>query len=100
MYMKTGKALIRVRWGLCIWTEERAGKSSPLNVDQDSNQIDFGLALSVAGMYEMPEKQAKETVDRIQDTVERNWRKLAREYGLSRGEAERLAPAFDMAYKR
>nr|WP_300807785.1 type II toxin-antitoxin system HipA family toxin [uncultured Acetatifactor sp.] len=76
------------------------GDMLSLNVDQDSNQIDFELALFVAGMYEMPEKQAKETVDRIKDTVERNWRKLAREYGLSRSETERMAPAFDMAYKR
>ena len=36
----------------------------------------------------------------LQDTVERNWRKLAREYGLGRSEPERMAPAFDMAYKR
>nr|WP_300819316.1 hypothetical protein [uncultured Acetatifactor sp.] len=36
----------------------------------------------------------------LQDTVERNWRKLAREYGLGRSEPERMAPVFDMAYKR
>lgn len=73
------------------------GDMLSLNVDEESNQIDFELALSVARLYEMPERQAKEEVARIQDTVECNWRRLAREYGLSRGEIERMASAFTAA---
>lgn len=70
-----------------------------LNVDANSNLIDFDLALSAARLYEMSEKQAKEEVDEIKYTVEMNWRKLADRYGLSRSEMERMAPAFDMTYK-
>ncbi|MGN0307716.1 MAG: hypothetical protein ACI4DN_05815 [Lachnospiraceae bacterium] len=29
----------------------------------------------------------------------KNWQKLAKKYGLSRGDMERMAPAFDMEYK-
>lgn len=71
-----------------------------LNVDENNNLIDFGLALSVAKLYEMPEKQALEELDEIKDIVESNWRKLARQYGLGRSEIENMAPAFDMAYKQ
>lgn len=70
-----------------------------LNVDADSNLIDFELALSVSRLYEMPERQAKEELDEMKNTVENNWRKLARQYGLSRNEAESMSPAFDMTYK-
>lgn len=31
-----------------------------MNIDTDNNLIDFDLALSVAKLYEMPEKQALE----------------------------------------
>lgn len=71
-----------------------------LNVDENNNLIDFGLALSVAKLYEMPEKQALEELDEIKDIVESNWRKLAQQYGLGRSEIENMAPAFDMAYKQ
>lgn len=47
----------------------------------------------------MPEKQALEELKEIKNVVETNWRKLAQQYGLSRSEMERMAPAFDMTFK-
>ena len=31
--------------------------------------------------------------------VYENWRKLAKQYGLSRSEIENMSPAFNMSYK-
>ncbi len=70
-----------------------------LNVDEDNNLIDFDLAVSASKMYELPKKQAEESVDEIKDIVENNWKRLAKKYGLHRNEMERMAPAFDMTFK-
>lgn len=70
-----------------------------LNVDGYSNLIDFELALSVSPIFGISEKQAKIQLEEIKEIVETNWRVLAKKYGLSRGEIERMAPAFNMDYK-
>lgn len=75
------------------------GDTLSLNVDSDSNLIDFNLALSVAKLFDLTEKQAVEQLNDIKNIVESNWRKLARKYGLSRSEIESMSPAFDMTYK-
>lgn len=75
------------------------GDMLSLNIDTNNNLIDFELALSVARLYEMPEKQALGELKEIKNIVETNWRKLAQQYGLSRNEMEGMAPAFDMAFK-
>lgn len=75
------------------------GDTLSLNVDADSSLIDFHMALSAAKLYDLPAKQAADELGEIKDTVEKNWRILAKQYGLSRSETENMAPAFDMAYK-
>lgn len=75
------------------------GDTLSLNVDSDSNLIDFNLALSVAKWFDIKEAQALQELKDIKNSVETNWRKLAQKYGLSRSEIENMAPAFDMAYK-
>ena len=70
-----------------------------LNVDTNNNLIDFELALSVAKLYEMPEKQAMKELEKIKNIVEASWKRLARDYGLSRGAIENMSPAFQMAFK-
>ena len=75
------------------------GDTLSLNVDSNSNLIDFNLVLSVAKMYGLSETQALEDLKEIKNVVENNWRKLAQQYGISRGEIEGMAPAFDMRYK-
>ncbi len=70
-----------------------------LNVDEYNNLIDFELALEVAPIFGITEKQARICLDEIKGIVEKNWRILAKKYGLTRGEIERMAPAFDMEYK-
>ena len=75
------------------------GDTLSLNVDSNSNLIDFNLALSVAKLYDLTDKQATEELGEIGNTVETNWRELAQQYGLSRSEIESMSPAFNMAYK-
>lgn len=70
-----------------------------LNVDEYSNLIDFELALSVAPIFGLTEKQAKKQLEEMKEIIVSNWRVLAKKYGLGRGEMERMAPAFDMEYK-
>ena len=70
-----------------------------LNVDEYSNLIDFELVLSVAPIFGLTEKQANEQLKEIKSVIENNWRALAKNYGLSRGEIEGMAPAFDMEFK-
>jgi len=70
-----------------------------LNVDENNNLIDFELALDVASMFGITEKQARVCMDEIRGIVENNWRILAKKHGLTRGEIERMAPAFDMEFK-
>ncbi|MCM1156259.1 MAG: type II toxin-antitoxin system HipA family toxin [Roseburia sp.] len=76
-----------------------AGDALSLNVDEDNSLIDFGLALSVARLYDLSERQALEELNRIKNVVETNWRKSAGQYGVSRGEIEGMSPAFDMRFK-
>lgn len=75
------------------------GDTLSLNVDSDSNLIDFDLALSVAKLYDLTEKIAREELREIKNIVETNWKKSAQQYGLSRSEIESMSPAFNMAYK-
>ena len=75
------------------------GDTLSLNVDSNNNLIDFNLALSVAKMYGLTDKQALEELNEIKNDVESNWRRLAQQYGLSRSEIEGMAPAFDMSFK-
>ncbi len=76
-----------------------SGDVLSLNVDENCNAIDFELAASVAGFYGVSDKQAEDEIKEIKDIVERNWRRLAQTFGLSRGDIENMAPAFNMSYK-
>lgn len=75
------------------------GDTLSLNVDFNNNLIDFNLALSVAKKYGLTDAQAQEELKEIKNIVEKNWRSLAGQYGISRSNIENMAPAFDMAYK-
>lgn len=75
------------------------GDTLSLNVDETNNLIDFNLALSIARVCGLSEKQANSHLNEIKHIVESQWRNLAKKYGINRGELETMAPAFDMRYK-
>lgn len=70
------------------------GDSLSLNVNDDDSSIDFELALEAAPFYGVSAKQATQIVGDIKQTVHDHWRNLAKKYGISRGEIERMEPAF------
>ena len=75
------------------------GNALALDVDEHSSAIDFALALSVARWFDMTDKQAIEAQKEIVDVVENHWRRLAKQFEISRSEIENMAPAFNIAFK-
>lgn len=65
-----------------------------LNVDSEHAQIDFDLAVEAAIYYGIEKKQAIEMVEQVKSVVKNKWEILAEKYGISRGERERMRPAF------
>ena len=70
------------------------GEYLSLNVDDCHSSIDFDLAIEAAPYYGIEKNQAENTVSAIKRIVLDNWRNLAKKYGISRREAERMKPAF------
>lgn len=70
------------------------GENLSLNVDDCDSSIDFELAIYAAPYYGVSGKDADKIVSEIKYTVSNNWRNAAKKYGISRGEIERMEPAF------
>lgn len=70
------------------------GEFLSLNVDEDNSSIDFDLVIEAAPFYEMSKTQAQKNIADVKKIVGDNWRTLAGKYGISRGEIERMRPAF------
>ena len=70
------------------------GEYLSLNVDDNDSAIDFELAIDSASYYGLNKKQAEQWVAEIKTMVDKNWAILAKEYGISRNEIERMRPAF------
>ena len=75
------------------------GNALSLNVSTDDSSVSFELAIETAQYYDISIKDAKKVVEDIQKTVNENWQSLATDYGLSRGDINRMEPAFVMEYK-
>jgi len=74
------------------------GNTLSLNVNMDDSSISFELAIETAQYYDIGLNDAKNTVEEIQKTVNKNWRTLALNYGLSRSAINRMESAFAMGY--
>jgi len=70
------------------------GDRLSLNVSLNDGLLDFELALEVAKYFELSLDEAKNETKRIKDTVNKNWQLLAKEYGLSKSDVERMEAAF------
>jgi len=75
------------------------GNALSLQVSTDDSSISFTLAMETAKYYDISIQDAREAVENIQKTVSENWRLFAANYGLSRGDINRMEPAFIMEYK-
>lgn len=70
------------------------GDELSLLVDDEDNSISIPLAISVAPRFGITEVKANELADEILQIVKNNWERMAKEYGLSRGQIENMRPAF------
>lgn len=70
------------------------GDELSLLVDDEDNSISIPLAISIAPRFGITETKAKELAEEIQQAVKNNWERIAKEYGLSRGQIEDMRPAF------
>lgn len=64
-----------------------------LNIDTDNNALDFDLAKSVGGFFQLSDLSMDATINEVR-TVISNWRKVAQEIGISRQEQEMMTSAF------
>jgi serine/threonine-protein kinase HipA len=72
------------------------GGGLKLNISEDDNAQDLGLALYVAKNFRVRNTFAHGIVDKVQETV-RQWPVLASKLGLSAQEQAQMAPAFALA---
>jgi serine/threonine-protein kinase HipA len=72
------------------------GAGLKLNVNQDSNDLDVDLALSVAGVFRLSAEEANAIVVSIK-AVASQWRTVAQALGLSRREISDMEHAFRIA---
>lgn len=74
------------------------GDELSLLIDSEDNSINIDLAISVAPRFGITEKEAAKQSKEILTIVGNNWERIAKEYGLSRGQIEDMRPAFNACY--
>ena len=74
------------------------GDELSLLVDSEDNSISVDLAIRTAPRFGITEKEATKKSEEILAIVRDNWERLAKEYGLSRGQIENMRPAFRACY--
>ena len=71
-----------------------AGTGLTLNISDEDNSLDLNLAIYVADFFRVEKKQATKIINHVKGVVS-SWRTIASKYGLSRGEQQLMAPAFE-----
>lgn len=74
------------------------GDELSLLVDDEDNSISMDLAIHTAQRFGISEEEAKKIAEEMMSIIRDNWERLAKEYGLSRGQIEYMRPAFDECY--
>lgn len=64
-----------------------------LNIDTENNALDFELAKSVGGYFQLSDSSMDTIIHEVKTAVS-SWGKIAQEIGISRSEREMMAPAF------
>lgn len=65
-----------------------------LNIDAVNNELDFELAKSVGKYFRLDEKQMDTIIQEVNQAIS-NWKTIAKELGIPRGEIELMAKAFN-----
>jgi serine/threonine-protein kinase HipA len=72
------------------------GNGLSLNISDKDNSLDLGLALAVAQYFRVDDKTANTIIAQVKQSVAK-WRTVARHYGISKAEQDRMGKAFDTA---
>jgi serine/threonine-protein kinase HipA len=65
-----------------------------LNIDMDNNALDFELAKSVGEYFRLNKQQMEVIMQEVIQVIS-NWKTIAKEIGISRGEQELMVKAFN-----
>jgi serine/threonine-protein kinase HipA len=65
-----------------------------LNIDTVNNELDFELAKSVGKYFRLEEKQMAKIIQEVKQATS-NWKTIAKELGIHRGEIELMTKAFN-----
>ena len=74
------------------------GDELSLNINEYDNRINIDLAIQSAIKFGISKSDAKVYADDILNIVRENWEKKAIEYMLTRGQIEKMRPAFTVCY--
>lgn len=69
------------------------GTGLKLNISDSDNALDLNLALEVSTYFRLSQERAFQIIQEVKNAV-RNWRKIARKYGLSHLDCELKSTAF------
>ncbi len=69
------------------------GTGLKLNITEDDNALDLNLALEVCSYFRLKTERANEIIEEVKNSV-RQWRMIARKYGLSNLECDLKSTAF------
>ena len=65
-----------------------------LNIDEASNMLDLGLAMSVSAQFRVKPERSRQIMDEVIKAV-KGWSKAATNIGIPRAERERMEMAFE-----
>lgn len=69
------------------------GTGLTLNISEDDNSLDLGLALSVIEYFRIPQAEAEGIIEQVK-TATGKWREIAENIGIGRREQESMSAAF------
>jgi serine/threonine-protein kinase HipA len=70
------------------------GTGLTLNISENDNSLDLNLALEVSAYFRLNKKQANGIIETVRSSV-KDWKKLARKFGITREEQSLMANAFE-----
>lgn len=70
------------------------GRGLTLNITETSNDLDLDLVMEIYPFFRLKEMEAKRIINEVKSSVI-NWKKIAREVGVLRGEVEEMRGVFE-----
>ena len=70
------------------------GRGLTLNITETSNELDLDLVMEIFPFFRLKETEAKSIINEVKSSVI-NWKKIAREVGVLRGEVEEMKGVFE-----